>query len=345
MEEINEEVNPFSMLENEEFEDDNLDYQQIDTMPTDEIKTEEFEDDVSDETEASVILNEYISQGLIDFDGDVKKDLTGAELMDILNRSAEQNNLRKLESEGYNEDVKKAIMFLRDGGSLSDLETLYSVTNFSELDISDDVDLSNRETLVKEYHRRKGVSEKKIEALWNLSIQSDETYEDAIEAQEYFKEFEDKIISEKRQEQMAIEENKRKQEEESRKFVRETLANGELLGFSISKQDANNLNSGLYEETETFEYVDESGAKKKARATKYQIGLHKYEQNREWQLMFAYLIMNDFDFSKLVTKARIQGGNETLDFLNGRRKAIKRQTNTYNQGTKHNPVNVQEFSI
>ena len=60
MEEINEEVNPFSMLENEEFEDDNLDYQQIDTMPTDEIKTEEFEDDVSDETEASVILNEYI---------------------------------------------------------------------------------------------------------------------------------------------------------------------------------------------------------------------------------------------------------------------------------------------
>ncbi len=111
--------------------------------------------------------------------------------------------------------------------------------------LSDDVDLSNRETLVKEYHRRKGVSEKKIEALWNLSIQSDETYEDAIEAQEYFKEFEDNIISEKRQEQMAIEENKRKQEEESRKFVRETLANGELLGFSISKQDANNLNSGL----------------------------------------------------------------------------------------------------
>ena len=196
-----EETNPFELIDveysNEEYDSQEENYteeeeevsednEDIEGEETDEHQeSDEYEEEYDDEEESNsyIVLQEYIDKGLIQAPENINKNLSGEELIEILNNNANAAQRAILEEEytnaGYNEDIKKGIEFLRAGGSIEELQLLYSNESLSELDIEDDYNLENREKLIKAYYKDKGIPEDKIDSLYSLSLENDETLKDA----------------------------------------------------------------------------------------------------------------------------------------------------------------------
>lgn len=310
----------------------------------DDYNEEDNYDDEDEETGAAILLKEYVNKGLVD--ADVKNDLSGEELMEILDRNAYNKALRDLETQGYNEDVKKAIEFLRSGGTPEELQSMFESASYSELDISDDYNLDNREKVIKQYHREKGIPEKKIDQLYRLSVENDETYEDAVEAQEYFREKDNEMLQIKIKQREEQERAWVEAQEANRRYVDEVLAKGNINGVVISKYEADKLKKFIYDESELVK-VKEGGKEKVVKTTGYNLKLREYENNPEWQLIFSKLLMNNFDFSKFSKDIKKQRDNEILDTFNAKlnKKAIKNHQNVYKNGTNSNKTLVTELNI
>lgn len=310
----------------------------------DDYNEEDNYDDEDEETGAAILLKEYVNKGLVD--ADVKNDLSGEELMEILDRNAYNKALRDLETQGYNEDVKKAIEFLRSGGTPEELQSMFEAASYSELDISDDYNLDNREKVIKQYHREKGIPEKKIDQLYRLSVENDETYEDAVEAQEYFREKDNEMLQIKIKQREEQERAWVEAQEANRRYVDEVLAKGNINGVVISKYEADKLKKFIYDESELVK-VKEGGKEKVVKTTGYNLKLREYENNPEWQLIFSKLLMNNFDFSKFSKDIKKQRDNEILDTFNAKlnKKAIKNHQNVYKNGTNSNKTLVTELNI
>lgn len=310
----------------------------------DDYNEEDNYDDEDEETGAAILLKEYVNKGLVD--ADVKNDLSGEELMEILDRNAYNKALRDLETQGYNEDVKKAIEFLRSGGTPEELQSMFEAASYSELDISDDYNLDNREKVIKQYHREKGIPEKKIDQLYRLSVENDETYEDAVEAQEYFREKDNEMLQIKIKQREEQERAWVEAQEANRRYVDEVLAKGNINGVVISKYEADKLKKFIYDESELVK-VKEGGKEKVVKTTGYNLKLREYENNPECQLIFSKLLMNNFDFSKFSKDIKKQRDNEILDTFNAKlnKKAIKNHQNVYKNGTNSNKTLVTELNI
>lgn len=326
----------------EEFEDQEEPKEEAeDSIEEQEDYEEEPEDD---ETGAAILLKEYVNKGLVE--AEVKNDLSGEELMEILDKNAYNKVMKDLESQGYNDEVKKAIEYLRSGGTPEGLQSIFEAESFSELDISDDYDLTNRETLIKQYHREKGIPEKKIDQLYQLSIENDETYEDALEAQEYFKEKDNALLESQRKQKEEQERAWAEAQEANRKYVDDMLSKGNINGISISKYEADKLKKFIYDESELVK-INDGGKERIVKTTAYNVKLREYENNPEWQLIFSKLLMNNFDFSKFSKDIKKQRDNEILDTFNSRlnKKAIKNPQNVYKSGTNSNKTLVTELNI
>ena len=213
MEEFN--VGPFSLIEGTDGEEETTDSIDV-VIPEEEFVYEEEEQ--IEETSAATILRQYIEDGLVDYDEEIDPKLKGSELMEILSNKAYQKAEATLETKGFTKENREVIDMLRSGSSQEEIQNIITTQSYSSLDIADDSDLTNREILIKAYHKEIGLSDKKAEQLYSLSISNDETYEEALQAKEFFAEKELYLVSQakEREEQARIEqEQSRKETEEN----------------------------------------------------------------------------------------------------------------------------------
>lgn len=327
-----------------EHETEEIQEEEEEVEDEDENIQEEYEDEDEEETGASIILKEYVDKGLIN--AEVKKDLTGEELMDIVYNNLYDKAKKDLEEQGYNEDVRKGIEFLKAGGSIEDLQQLYKSVSYSELDISDDYELSNRETLIKAYHKEKGLTDKKIEQLYQLSVTNDETYEDALEAQEYFKNKDKEMIEAQEAERVAREQEFIQEQERNKELVDSLLKKGSLGGLKVTKYEADKIKKALYEDTETVT-INDNGKNKVIKTNKYNVLLQEYQNNPEWQLLFVKFLLDGFKFDSISKDIKNQRDNEIIDTFNHKlnKKAIKKPKNVEDYGTNSNSKYVTELNI
>lgn len=356
-------VDPIEGLQpvNEIQEEEILEEQEVqleESTPEEEVEVEEQEIeevqefDDTDATESAIILDAFIKSGEIEYDDTIKKDLSGNELMQILKDNAykevERNYQDKLIKDGFTPEIKESIEFLRNGGTLEELQNRYKVQSLSEIDIDDDYDLSNREKLIKAYHKEMGLSDKKSESLYNLSLDNDETYEDALEAKNYFTEKDAALIEQKKKENQLVQQQQEELKRKNKEIVDNILDSGTINGIEISKQEANNIRKALSDLTISVDYKDSNGKIRTAKITKYEAKLQEYENNPEWQLLFTKLLLDDFKLDKIENKIRLKRDREVLDGLNGRlgqRKAISRNQNENNGGTFKSTRFVGEIDI
>ncbi len=312
-----------------------------------------------DDTEfstAALILKAYADEGLNIDPTEIKPNMSSRELLETLREKIRDEVKPELEQDyskaGYNEQFKRDIEFLRNGGSLEELQQTFINQSYSQLDIEDDEDTTNREILIKAFYKDKGFSDDKVDKLLDLAKSNGETYEEAVEAQGYFAQKDQVLIesnqlqAKQRQEQQEAEYNKNKQ------VISDILKNKVLGGIEITDKEAKNIEKAIYDQTEIYEYEDENGRKKQAKMTKYEALLHEYNNNAEWQLTFIKLLLDGFKFDKIASKVVKVRDNQINDVLGAKltnsankEKAINKNNNYQPIGTNNDSRMVGEFNI
>lgn len=317
--------------------------------------TQEDIDDSNFSTSA-IILKAYIDDGFAFDPKDIDPKMTGKELLEILRDKTKEEVRPELESEyaqqGYNEQFKRDIEFLRNGGSIEELKQSFENQSYATLNIDDDEDISNRELLIKAFYREKGFSDAKVEQMLELSKANKDTYEEALTAQDYFYKKDEQLI-EARKAQYAQELAAEAQMIEDNKRKVDTILSAKVLGgIEITDREAKDIKKALYEPTELVEETDANGRKKQYKITKYQALLEEYNNNAEWQLTFTKLLLDGFKFTKIANKVVKSRDNQINDVLGAKlsnsiskEKAINKNDNYNIFGTNNESKLVGEHNI
>ena len=317
--------------------------------------TQEDIDDSNFSTSA-IILKAYIDDGFAFDPKDIDPKMTGKELLEILRDKTKEEVRPELESEyaqqGYNEQFKRDIEFLRNGGSIEELKQSFENQSYATLNIDDDEDISNRELLIKAFYREKGFSDTKVEQMLELSKANKDTYEEALTAQDYFYKKDEQLI-EARKAQYAQELAAEAQMIEDNKRKVDTILSAKVLGgIEITDREAKDIKKALYEPTELVEETDANGRKKQYKITKYQALIEEYNNNAEWQLTFTKLLLDGFKFTKIANKVVKSRDNQINDVLGAKlsnsiskEKAINKNDNYNIFGTNNESKLVGEHNI
>lgn len=331
-----------------------LDNPKPEDTPVAEAEQEEIDD--SDFSPAAHILKAFADEGLSIDPSEINPKLSGRELLDTLRDKMRDEVRPELESEyakqGYNDEFKKTIEFLRNGGSIEDLQKSFENQSYAELNIDDDEDETNREILIKAFYRDKGLSDEKAEQLYNLSKEGGESYVEAVTAQAYFFDKDKELIESQRAQVESQRLAEQKQYEDNQKTVDDILKTKVLGGIELTDKEAKDIKRALYEPTETYEYLDDHGKKRQGKMTKYQALLQEYNNNAEWQLTFTKLLLDGFKFNKIANKVVKTRDNQINDVLGAKlsnsiskEKAINKNNNYNLFGTNNEPKLVGEHII
>lgn len=317
-----------------------------------------IQEDIDDSnfSTSAIILKAYIDDGFAFDPKDIDPKMTGKELLEILRDKTKEEVRPELESEyaqqGYNEQFKRDIEFLRNGGSIEELKQSFENQSYATLNIDDDEDISNRELLIKAFYREKGFSDTKVEQMLELSKANKDTYEEALTAQDYFYKKDEQLI-EARKAQYAQELAAEAQMIEDNKRKVDTILSAKVLGgIEITDREAKDIKKALYEPTELVEETDANGRKKQYKITKYQALLEEYNNNAEWQLTFTKLLLDGFKFNKIANKVVKTRDNQINDVLGAKlsnsvskEKAISKNNNYNLFGTNNESKLVGEHNI
>lgn len=317
-----------------------------------------IQEDIDDSnfSTSAIILKAYIDDGFAFDPKDIDPKMTGKELLEILRDKTKEEVRPELESEyakqGYNDEFKKTIEFLRNGGSIEDLQKSFENQSYAELNIDDDEDETNREILIKAFYRDKGLSDEKAEQLYNLSKEGGESYVEAVTAQAYFFDKDKELIESQRAQAESQRLAEQKQYEDNQKTVDDILKTKVLGGIELTDKEAKDIKRALYEPTETYEYLDDHGKKRQGKMTKYQALLQEYNNNAEWQLTFTKLLLDGFKFNKIANKVVKTRDNQINDVLGAKlsnsvskEKAISKNNNYNLFGTNNESKLVGEHII
>lgn len=317
-----------------------------------------IQEDIDDSnfSTSAIILKAYIDDGFAFDPKDIDPKMTGKELLEILRDKTKEEVRPELESEyaqqGYNEQFKRDIEFLRNGGSIEELKQSFENQSYATLNIDDDEDETNREILIKAFYRDKGLSDEKAEQLYNLSKEGGESYVEAVTAQAYFFDKDKELIESQRAQAESQRLAEQKQYEDNQKTVDDILKTKVLGGIEITDREAKDIKKALYEPTETYEYLDDHGKKRQGKMTKYQALLQEYNNNAEWQLTFTKLLLDGFKFNKIANKVVKTRDNQINDVLGAKlsnsvskEKAISKNNNYNLFGTNNESKLVGEHII
>lgn len=365
-------INPFNLMGDEPIEpteDENLVDVPVDPSPTDdeeqpptpdpitpdveEEEEEEEEPDDSDYSASALVLKSYVEAGL-NYAGEIKPNLSSKEMLDIVREATKEELRPQLEqeyaSQGYNEEFKRSIEFLRNGGSIEELQASFANQSYANLNIDDDEDITNREILIKAYYKDKGFSDHKAEQLLQVAKTNQETYEEAIEAQSHFENKDKTMLENQREVAKRQAEEEKKVYEEHRSKVKTILGSRNLGGLDITDREAKEIENAIYTPSETVEYTDDNGKKVREKITKYDLLVREYNKNPEWQLTFTKLLLDGFKFNKVANKISKKRDDQITDSLNGKltnslKKAIKQNDNFKQDGTYPESRFVGEVNI
>ncbi len=116
-----------------------------------------------------------------------------------------------------------------------------------------------------------------------------------------------------------------KAQEQEKKEVKSIIDKGLVRGITI--KDRNKLYDAIYKPTEIVQYKDRAGKTQVTKTTLYQKLYNDFNDDKEQQIAFAYLLMEGFDFTKIVDVAKQQVNKDVLDVLNNK----KNRTNNTNK--------------
>jgi len=244
-------------------------------------------------------------------------------------RLEEENKLAlALESRGITEENLQYAMAIQNGFSPDFLLEQNRYRAFANLANQEDVDRNLQETVIREFHRSRGLMDDEIEDRMNDLELNDEKFEtDFQRATGFFgtkyQEFE--------QQNQAIALERERQMLEGQRRNRELLSNiertGVIAGEKMNQAQLEDFRRGLYLQEEVVEYNGQP-----YRVSKFDKFLNDIQNNFETQLL-AYKLLTFRDMDKQIISQEAASKAEDNLFQNLRTRIVKSGGNVRQQAT------------
>lgn len=317
-----------SAVENNVF-DTNYDEEDLDEVEDKKVETLE-QDDLNDYNTLALLALSLKEEDpeLIDFDIDknIKPEVLISNLKHKLTETR-QEVVKEVE-ERYSE-AAKYLQLILEGASNQEITTALSHNQIASLNITGDEDESILEQAVLSWLNFKGTPDANdlVEVYKDKGILVDK----AKEAVEFHKEQEINFFQEWQRNRDIQIAQARKAQLEYQEAVKSQINRGAVKGLVI--KDKKKFEESLFKPTEIVEYIDNSGTKRLQKVPLIQIKMREFEQDLEQQLALQLLILDGFDFSSLVDKAKRKVNSNLINTLNERASTYgnnsKRSSSTY----------------
>lgn len=250
---------------------------------------------------------------LIDFE--IEKDINPEALITNLKTKlskTKQEVVREVE-EAYGE-AAKYLNFILEGASQEDVSTLLSYNQIASLEITGNEDESILEQVVLNWLNLKGTPDAKdlLEVYKDKGILE----EKAREGVEYHKAQEAAFYENWKEERAAQIAQAQQAQLDYQRAVKNEINKGAVKGLTI--KDKKKFEDSLFKPTELVEIIDNTGKKRLQKVPLIQVKMQEFSQDMEQQLAMQLLLLDGFDFTSLVDKAKRKVSNNLINALNER---------------------------
>lgn len=324
---------PYDGMEQEQFEDqenseaeDSADFS--DNSESDDTYTETQEENVETEDEINVaffLANALKEKGILPEEA-ITEDITDEDVLHLYERAhadrirmEEENKIAlALEARGITEENLQYAMAIQNGYSPDFLLEQNRYRAFANLAQQEEVDRNLQETVIKEFHRSRGLMEDEIEdRMSDLDLNDDKFETDFKRATEFFgakyHEFEqqNQALSLQR-ERMMLEEQRR-----NRDLLSNIENTGQLAGEKMTPSQLDEFKRGLYLQEEVVEVNGQP-----YRVSKFDKFINEIQNNFEMQLLaFKLLTFRDMD-KQIISQEAASKAEDNL-FQNLRTRIVK----------------------
>lgn len=315
--------------EEEDDEEDEDDEPKVTKSKKTNTKDTEGEDDeeYSDYSDISLLalaLKEEQPE-LVSFD--IKKDMTPKELVTGLKTTIEKITTEQLQYlEDKYEDAAQYINYLIQNGDPEVVKQGMRLKEIADIELTDDVEESDLEEIVNAGLLQKGINDpEEREALIETFKDKGKLFDKAQDTIDAFKRIEKNYIDNALAQQRAERDRQQREYAEFRKKMEDTINKGIVKGLPI--KDKKKLYNAIFTPTETVTRINEDGKKVTVKDTLYRIKFEEYNNDVEQQVAFAQLLIDGFDFAKLVEVAKKSVNEDILKVLDNR-SSSKRSKNS-----------------
>jgi len=324
---------PYDGMGQEQFEDqedseaeDSADFS--DNSESDNTDTETQEENVETEDEINVtffLANALKEKGILPEEV-ITEDITDEDVLHLYERAhadrirmEEENKIAlALEARGITEENLQYAMAIQNGYSPDFLLEQNRYRAFASLSQQEEVDRNLQETVIKEFHRSRGLMEDEIEdRMSDLDLNDDKFETDFKRATEFFgakyHEFEqqNQALSLQR-ERMMLEEQRR-----NRDLLSNIEHTGQLAGEKMTPSQLDEFKRGLYLQEEVVEVNGQP-----YRVSKFDKFINEIQNNFEMQLLaFKLLTFRDMD-KQIISQEAASKAEDNL-FQNLRTRIVK----------------------
>jgi hypothetical protein len=304
--------------------------QQTDDDEEEETTTEEEEEDDDDSTEKpepseTDSLEDYNTLALLTLslkdqdldliDFDVPKDIDAESLVNNL-----KNRITKLKEETENsvkEQYAEAAEYLEmilQGATENQIKQGLAYNQIASMELTGEEDESILEQVVYNWLALKQTPD--IPDLIEVYKDKGILLEKAKESVQFHKEQEQIYFDNwKRNRDAEIAANQQR-ELDLQKNIKAMINKGSLRGLEI--KDKKRFEEAMFKPTELIEYIDQTGKKRVEKVPLMKIKLQEFNNDLEQQLAMNMLILDGFDFSSLVEKAKRKVSSNLINTLNDR---------------------------
>lgn len=284
-----------------------------------ESKEDDDEDnDYSDYSDISLVALALKEEepDLVSFD--IKKNMTPKELVSSLKGSIEKIANEQLQYlEDKYEDAAQYINYLIQNGDPEVVKQGMRLKEIADIELTDDVEETDLEEIVNAGLLQKGINDpEEREALIETFKDKGKLFDKAQDTINIFKQLEKNYIDNALAQQKAERDRQQREYAEFRKKMEDTINKGIVKGLPI--KDKKKLYNAIFTPTETVTRYTDDGKKVTVKDTLYRIKFEEYNNDVEQQVAFAQLLIDGFDFTKLVEVAKKSVNEDILKVLDNR---------------------------
>jgi hypothetical protein len=285
-------------------------------------ETEEIEDDIN---VTFFLANALKEKGIIE-DSEIREDITDEEVLSLYERAhAERIRLEEenkialaLEARGITEENLQYAMAIQNGYSPEYLLEQNRYKLFSSLSDRDDIDRGVQETVIKEFHKSRGLMDDEIEdRMTDLELNDDKFETDFRRATEFFgakyRQFEEQNQS------LALEKERQMldQQKRNRDLLYRVETTGEIGGEKMNMAQLEDFRRGIYLQEDIVEVNGQP-----YRVSKFEKFVNDFQNNFETQLL-AYKLLTFRDMDKKIISQEAASKAEDNLFQNLRTRIVK----------------------
>lgn len=295
----------------ESYDDD--EYETYDESENGEYTNEEIDLDSYNTLAILALTLKDQEPDLIDFDieEDIKPEDFVSKLRDRFSSIKENIEKSIVDQYGHASEYLKMII---NGADNSDIQQALSLNQIASLDVDEIYDDEILENVIKTWFKVKQIPDG--DDLLEVYKDRGVLYDKAKEAVSFFKEQEELYLQNwEFQRKKAL----RDQEvgyQQYQNAVKTIIDKGSVKGLPI--RDKKRFEDSLFKSTELVEITDENGNTRTQRVPLLQLKMNNFRQDLEQQLALQLLILDDFDFTSIVDKAKRTVNNNLLNTLNKR---------------------------